>query len=210
MAMSKKIYAVDGTLTIEDKSATVMGHAAIPDLDRENHLRQYNIAVSDEQYSREQFHSRLSHHSTMLTGIAGGLGVGYFNASDAPDFIMLAIFSALFAWLCFDSADALKRTYYHFIDMLRVREEMEYKLGLRQLNTLEYGTSIWGTQQVREGYWPDAEVVYTRPWVGTRNKDGYYARTRRVMIVFGILGYVSLMVALITAGVLILANATGA
>lgn len=195
-----KTYQVDGTVTVNDAqlNAAVQA-AAISSPDRENHLRQYKIAVADERHSREQFLSRLKHHTTILTGIAGGLAVGYFNASGLPDFLIIAVFSALFTWLCFDSVDALRRTYNHFIELLRIREEIEFKLGLRSEKAMEYGTSIWNTTKSAQGYWDAGEHIYRKPWKGPRHKEGYYARTRRVILVFGALGGLSVAVSLLCA-----------
>ncbi len=157
----------------------------------------YKLAISDEQYYRQMFHSRLSYHTNILLALLTAIGAGYIQAKTAQHYLVIAVFSLLIVWMTNESKEALQRIYHHFIEMLRFREELEVRLGLRELSTL--GKPILdSTTKVSEApsFWVDGRF-FKKKWAQSRKKTGYFARMKRMFNVFIFIGLVSAVVSFI-------------
>lgn len=150
----------------------------------------YKIAISDEHYHRQMFQSRLSYHTNITLALLTAIGAGYLNAKQPVHFLIIAFFSALFSALCFHSIISVKRIYDHFIEMLGVREYLEYELGLRDPNSLENKPSNTNDS---EKLWNKA-YLYTKPWAATRKRKGYFARMKLLFWSLFFIGILSVLV----------------
>ncbi len=154
----------------------------------------YKLAISDEQYYRQMFHSRLSYHTNIMLALLTVIGAGYIQAKTAQHYFVIAVFSALYTWITNQSKGALQRIYDHFIEMLRFREELEVRLGLREISTLgkptlDSTTALGGAPS----FWVNGQFFKTT-WTKSGKEIGYFARMKRMFSVFIFIGLVSVIV----------------
>lgn len=156
-------------------------------------LRFYRIAIDDEHYHRNMFQSRLSYHTNILIALLAAIGAGYLNAKEPWHFAILGLFSFLFAGLSLHAIGAVQRIYDHFIEMLDEREVLEVRLGLRDKETLDKDRerdSRLLEIDTAKLYWPHG-LFFRKGWVRTRKNKGYFARMKKLLVVFFIIGILS-------------------
>jgi exonuclease VII small subunit len=151
----------------------------------------YKLAISDEQYYREMFNARLSYHTNILLAILTAIGAGYIQAKTAEHFLVIALVSVFFTGMTILSKKSLQRIYDHFVEMLRFREELEVRLGLRTLDSI--GTpalSSTSTLSQSPKFWSNGQF-FKEKWTQSREKIGYFARMKQMFIVFVFIGVFS-------------------
>ncbi len=157
----------------------------------------YKLSIDDEHYYRKMFHSRLSYHTNILVALLTAIGAGYLQSTSVMHYFLLALFSLLFSWITSESKGALERIYDHFIEMLKFREELEVRLGLRELQTL--GTPALPTTNAlsdKPTFWTDGRF-FKKPWTNSRSQTGYFARMKRIFDVFCAIGIISAFVSFV-------------
>lgn len=157
----------------------------------------YKIAINDEQYYRQMFHARLSYHTNILVALLTAIGAGYLQARAWHHFFVIALFSLLYVFIARQSTSALQRMYEHFIEMLRFREEMEVRLGLRTLDSIGE-PDLKDTQglALSPRFWT-AGPFFKRAWTQSRPAIGYFAQMQTILGVFIAVGLLSAVVAFI-------------
>jgi hypothetical protein len=149
----------------------------------------YKLAIDDEHYYRDAFNNRLSYHTNILVALITAIGAAYFQAKEMQHYLIISIFSIIFSWMNYQSMKSLERIYNHFIEMLHVREEFEVRLGLRKDDTLE-NILLKSTISYKPKFWKFGHL-YTKKLVASRHNGGYYARMKKIFLLFSFIGIVS-------------------
>lgn len=156
----------------------------------------YKITVADERHYREMFHLRISYHTSIILALLAATVAGFFKATSAIQFAVLACSGFLVTWLSWASRAAVRRIYQRFLESVRAREAIEAELGIRDdVSSLGYGLHAAkgdpNVESPKTKYWPFSPL-YKSTWLRPKplqvHKGGYFDRMSRLFLALAVAG----------------------